>query len=106
MEARLTTFPSYWSFHFCQLVLDHRLEAREEEEEGMFSITKREWQFLDGVVQTREGESPSKVKNDWVLRKTTVEELLMMEDLTPLMTFTVLEDAEKGTTMRRHVLKN
>ena len=107
MEARLTTFPRYWSSHFCQLVLNNRLKARgEEEEEEMLSISKREWQFLDSVVQTRESECPSKVENDLVLRKTTVEELMKMEDLTPLMTFGVLEETENATTMRRQVLMN
>ena len=72
----------------------------------MLSISKREWEFLDSVVKTRESETPDKVEKDLLLRKTTVEELMKMEDLTPLMTFGLLEETEKATAMRRQVLMN
>ena len=104
LEVRLASFPSFWSYGFCNLVLKEKLRTLPTYSEESLEISPREWAFLEQVVESHTDKT-SPVKDEHIQRKKTLEDILELEDLTPQMKFSLLDKTEEETQVKKQLLK-
>ena len=57
LSTRLSSFPSFWSFHVCDLVLQERLKTQIwEEGECDFEMSLDQWAILEQVLEKRKNQ--------------------------------------------------
>ena len=74
-SIRLSSFPFYWSFHICNLILQERLRNQPSEGESDFEVSQQEWSLLHQIVQERKRQDTEHRP------QTSIEDMLRSFDL-------------------------
>ena len=74
-SIRLSSFPFYWSFHICHLILQERLTSQSCEVESDFEVSQQEWSLLHQIVEEQKKQDTEHTS------QTSIEDMLRNVDL-------------------------
>ena len=95
-STRLSSFPFFWSFHICNLILQERLKTQSCEGESGFEASQQEWNFL-------QQEKERRIQDKEDTTETSIEDMRGEDDLRGCMNAEPLSETVRESRAKENL---